>query len=175
METEEALNFLAQHKNVSQNASQRVIDMYDEVRKHFESNPDERCIPLFLESFGDHMGWGIFQLCDDVFNKYPVERIVPHLKRCLKSPNKGTRWWAAHWAMEFNNPDLTEELIDISKSEIDSDAHYFALAALRYIYRTSRNAKILNLWKSRKEVEDDDEIIELLDELIQGANNGMSK
>jgi hypothetical protein len=167
MNNEIALNFLRSHKNMPIDSSQSDISMFDDVRKHFIQNPDECCIPLFLETFGDHMGWGLFQLCDDVFNKYSNETITPHLKKHLKSKNKGTRWWATHWAFEFCTPDLTDELIEITESKEDIDAHYFALAALGEIYRISRNQKVLLVLKNRKLVENDPEIIELLDGLLE--------
>jgi hypothetical protein len=166
MNKEFALDFLKKNKNMSIDAPQEDIDMFDKVRKFFIQNPDERCIILFLEAFGNHMGWGVFQLCDDVFNKYPTEKIVPHIKKCLKSENIGTRWWAAHWAMEFSNSEITSELIELAQSDIDVDAHYFALAALGEINLKSTDPNIIEYLKKRKSVENDSEIKELLNELI---------
>lgn len=166
MNTEEALNFLASHKYMSIDEPKDVIDKLEEVRKYFVKFPDERCIPHFLEVFGDHMGWGIYQLCDEVFNKYSCDKKLPYLKKYLKSTNKGTRWWAAHWSLSCPNPELTDELISISQSDEDTDAHYFSLAILGEIYAKNRDKKIEQLLIYRKAIENDPELKELLSEFI---------
>ena len=166
MNKEEALAFLKNHECMSPDETQDVIDTFDHVRRYFISNPDERCIPLFLRAFGNHMGWGLFQLCDDVFNKYEPQKIVTHLKTSLKSDNAGTRWWAAHWAIEYPSPELSDQLINLVNSTLDSDAHYFALATLGEIYLKNDNQVIYKLLKERKESETEPEIRELLAEYV---------
>jgi len=49
----EAIEFLKHHQPLPDDneLTKEIIDNYDEVRKFFKSNPDEICIPLFLNSF----------------------------------------------------------------------------------------------------------------------------
>jgi len=71
MTTSEALSFLQAHQPMPDddalNAHPEILQKYEEVRKYFVENPDPRCIELFLNSFGERSGFGIYQLVDEVF------------------------------------------------------------------------------------------------------------
>ncbi len=64
MTTDDALDFLRRHQPMPDDEvlTEDLIQQYDEVRQHFIDSPDQRCIPLFLGSFGDGDGFGVYQL-----------------------------------------------------------------------------------------------------------------
>jgi hypothetical protein len=92
MNSDDALAFLAEYQRLQDDAPQAVIDMLRDVRRHFLANPDERCVPLFMGLVDDHMGWGIFQLFEDVFRRYPQDVLTPHLQQALAGASRGGRW-----------------------------------------------------------------------------------
>lgn len=167
VDTATALVWLAQHQRLPEDSSQDVIDGLNEVRKHFIEHPDPRCIPLLLGVFEDHMGWGIFQVCDAVLRKYSQKQLTPHLKDALRSDSRGVRWWATHWALDFEAPELVPELEMILNSPEDEDAHYYAIAALAEIYLRTRDANILTLLRKRALVETDPQRQELFRESLE--------
>lgn len=130
MTSDDAIRFLQEHPHLSADAPQAVIDQLDAVRRHLSEHTDARCIPHVLGVFGDHMGWGIFQLFDTVLRNYTPESLAPHLIDALLSAHRGTRWWAAHWAMEWPRPEMLPALLRVLESPEDDDAHYFCLSAL---------------------------------------------
>ena len=162
----DAIRFLQEHSQISADAPQAVIDQLDVVRRHLSEHPDARCIPHVLGVFGDHMGWGIFQLFDDVLRRYTPEQFVPHLTAAL-SEHRGTRWWAAHWAMAWPRPELMPALLRVLESPEDDDAHYFCLSAVGDIYATTCDAKACAYLRERAERETAPERRELLDELLK--------
>ncbi|MBL9161695.1 MAG: HEAT repeat domain-containing protein [Planctomycetaceae bacterium] len=113
------------------------------------------------------MGWGIFQLFDDVLRHYTSEQLAPHLIAALLSEHRGTRWWAAHWAMEWPRPELLPVLLRVLESPEDEDAHYFCLSALGDIYATTRDARAIAYLRERAERETAPERRELLNELLK--------
>jgi HEAT repeats len=166
MTTDEAIKFLQDHPRIPAEASQAIIDRLDAVRQHLSEHPDARCIPYVLGVFGDHMGWGIFQLFDDVLRHYTSEQLAPHLIAALLSEHRGTRWWAAHWAMEWPRVELLPALLRVLESREDEDAHCFCLAALGEIYTTTGDARAIDYLRERAARETDPERRQLLDELL---------
>jgi hypothetical protein len=61
-----------------------VMNTYDETRKYFLENPDPVCIRLFLHSFGEGSGYGMYQLIEDVISKFEPELVVPQLVNVLE-------------------------------------------------------------------------------------------
>lgn len=167
MTSDDAIRFLQEHSQLSADAPQAVIDQLDAVRRHLSEHADARCIPHVLGVFGDHMGWGIFQLFDDVLRHYTSEQLAPHLIAALLSEHRGTRWWAAHWAMEWPRPELLPVLLRVLESPEDEDAHYFCLSALGDIYATTRDARAIAYLRERAERETAPERRELLNELLK--------
>jgi len=170
MTNDEALRFLADHRCIPEDASQEIIDRLDVVRHHLIKHPDPCSIPLILGVFGDHMGWGIFQLFDDALRPFTPMQLAPHLRAALMSDNRGVRWWAAHWAMEWPHVDLLDALFNVLESKEDEDAHYFCLSALGSIHQDSGNVRALSYLRARHQQESDPQRKELLDELLQGKN-----
>lgn len=59
---EMALMFLTNHQPMpkDQELNESLISEYDEVRKYFLANPTQECLPLFLNSFGEYDGCGVY-------------------------------------------------------------------------------------------------------------------
>ena len=167
MTSDDAIRFLQEHPQLSAHAPQAVIDQLDAVRLSWREHPDARCIPYVLGVFGDHMGWGIFQLFDDVLRHYTSEQLAPHLTAALFSKHRGTRWWAAHWAMEWPRPEMLPALLQVLESPEDDDAHYFCLSALGDIYATTRDARAITYLRGRIARETEPERRALIDELLK--------
>ncbi len=171
MTKEAALAFLRQHQPLPDDTDlmhhEDLIKTFDHVRRYFIDHPDPACIPLFVNAFGNGMGFGVYQVCDDVFRQFDQSLIVPHLKNALRNPHKGVRWWAAHWSMEYPSAELIEPLEHLLASHEDEDAHYFALAALAWMWQESQNKQARGILEKRREIEADPERIELLNEILQ--------
>lgn len=167
MTSHEAIRFLQEHPQIPADAPQAVIDQLDVVRRHLMEYPDAGCIPHVLGVFGDHMGWGVFQLFDKVLRHYTSEQLAPHLTTALLSEHRGTRWWAAHWAMEWPRLELLPALLWVLKSPEDDDAHYFCLSAVGDIYATTRDARAIAYLRERVETETEPQRKDLLDKLLK--------
>ena len=172
MDAATALDWLRKHQRLPDDAPEDTIDALDEVRRHLIEHPDPQCIPLVLGVFEDHMALGVFQLFDDVLARYSQDQLTPHLKHALQSDNQGTRWWAAHWAMQFVSPELAEPLEAILNNPADEDSHYFAADALAQIYRLSPEPRILAALRARAGRETDEELGELLRESLEEFDSG---
>jgi HEAT repeat protein len=172
MDREEALRFLRAHQPLPPEdlVDEATIREFDMVRAFFAANPDAECIPLFLNAFGDGMGLGVYQLCDDVFRAYPQSSLTPHLADALASPHRGVRWWAAHWAMHFSAPELVAPLVQVLATQEDDDAHYFCLAALQFIWEEHSTREALAALQRRARTETDPERMELLWDALSGTD-----
>ncbi len=172
MTNEDALTFLRQHQPMPDDHvlihHENLIKTFDQVRRYFIAYPDPACIPLFLNAFGNGMGFGVYQLCDNVFHQFDQSLIIQHLKHALRNPHPGVRWWAAHWAVEYPSPELIAPLEQLLASDEDEDAHYLVLAALASLWQESRNEKAKGILEKRREIETDPERLELLTEVLQG-------
>ena len=168
MTKHQALEFLRQHQPMpgDDGLTEDLLTTFQEVHDYFVEHPDPSCIPLFLNSFSDSMGFGVFQVCGEVFQRYDILLVTPHLVDALRSDQRGVRWWAAHWAMELESEELIEPLVELLASEIDDDAHYFALATLGFIWRKTQNEKVIAVLEQRQKVETHPERIELIDEIL---------
>jgi len=111
--------------------TEELITEYDEVRLFFISNPDPRCIPLFLNSFGKGDGFGVYQVVDDVIAIFPASQVVPYLNLALRSRDLNLRYWCSQVATRFPVPELIESLK--SAMEQEDEGSVFALGALRHI------------------------------------------
>ena len=172
MDAAAAFDWLRKHQRLPEDAPEQTFEELDEVRKYLTEHPDPRCLPLVLGVFDDHMALGVFQLFDDVLAKYSQDQLTPHLKEALQSGNRGTRWWAAHWAMQFVSPELAAPLEAILDKPDDDDAHYFAADALAQIYRLSPEPHILAALRARAGRETDEELGDLLRESLEEFGSG---
>ena len=132
----EALQFLSEHQPMpsDQDLTQELIDKYDSVRKFFIENPAKEAIPLFMQSYGDGDGWGVYQLVEDVFYECDVNDVVMSILNILEdtSISKGVRYWVTQLAAAFPDKKLINGL-NISLSSGDEDIYEAAVIALNII------------------------------------------
>jgi hypothetical protein len=166
MNIEKALEFLSKHQPLptDEEISEGEIGTFNEIREYLTSNPDERAIPLMLNAFGDEDGFGVYQICDDVFSKYDPEVVLPHLKSALTSKYYGVRYWASQWAMDINSLDIVPEINAMLNNSQDVEAHYYCVAALMDIWQKTKNPFV-----SRSIIElggksENSDVTELIDE-----------
>ena len=163
MDLEYALSFLKANQPMpnDENLDTKLIGEYDTVRKFFMSNPDERCIPLFLNSFGDGSGYGVYQLVEDVLKKYSKEMVLPHLLKAIKSNSWGIRYWGTQIALEFSDKSLLSQL-EKGIAESDVDIRATSIIALSQI-KCDRAIKIL---KEAQKNENECDIKELIEQVL---------
>jgi len=129
----EALEFLQQHQPMpdDENITQDLIDKYDSARRYFISDPDEKAIMLFLRSFGNGDGLGVYQLVEDFFYKCRKSDVVESLKIVLEDEHvsDGVRYWCTQSAAAFADESLRLG-ISISKKSNNEDIRDAADLAL---------------------------------------------
>jgi hypothetical protein len=103
MTTDEALQFLSSHQPLppTSEISDSIIKHFDQVRKHFAAHPDNRSVPLLLNSFGEGDGHGVYQLVEDTILAHPESIVIPALLEALKSPHRSVREWNAEIAANY--------------------------------------------------------------------------
>jgi hypothetical protein len=129
--TELALKFLQAHQPMPPDSelSEKLLEAYNDVRKHFIANPDVRCIGLLLHSFGDGSGFGLYQIVDDVLQVHPYNDVISELALALKDQRYSIRLWSADIAASFPDPSLVQPLSDLVQ-ENDVDIRSAAVNAL---------------------------------------------
>lgn len=134
MTTREALDFLRSHQPMppTREIDEDLLRRFDEVRKHFAANPDNRSVPLLLGSFGEGDGHGVYQLVEDAIRAHPVEVVVPALIAGLQSPSPSVRAWCAEIAANYANPELAAPLACLLRNG-NVDERIAALTALEGI------------------------------------------
>jgi hypothetical protein len=163
MTKEESLNFLRQYQPLPSDdqLSEQLITKFDEVRKYFIEHPDPEAIPLFLNSFGEGSGFGVYQLVEDVINKFPIELVLPHLTYALQSSNASVRYWSAQIAEFFPCGEIVKPLEQILLND-DSDSRSAAITALSDI----EDSRVDDILRQAKEKEGDtDNFIQLIETL----------
>jgi hypothetical protein len=136
MTKQEAILFLTNNQPLSSDVELSnnisVIERYDKVRIFFIENPDEVCIPLFLNSFGGNNGLGVYQLIEDVIVKFSANIVVPHLYQSLQSKNYFVRYWSSQMVTLF--PDLSLiNPVSLLLKEQEYDIKSSAIFALKCI------------------------------------------
>lgn len=124
MTKEEALNFLSRHQPMPPdgNLTQDIINEYDEVRKFFIKNPDKRAIELFLRSYGEGDGWGVYQLVEDFFYQCSDIDVKKRIKKVLEDQtiSDSVRYWVIQTAAAFKDEMLRNGLeISLQSKNID--------------------------------------------------------
>lgn len=136
MNKDEALQFLSEHQPMPSDKllTQELIDKYDDVRRFFIEHPAKEAISLFMKSYGDGDGWGVYQLVEDVFYKCDSDDVVMSISNILENPliTKGVRYWVTQLAASFPDKKLINGL-NISLSSDDSDIYEAAVIALDII------------------------------------------
>jgi HEAT repeat protein len=134
MTIDEALQFLRDHQPLppTERMSDDFIRLFDEVRKFFIANPDERCVGLLLNCFGEGDAHGVYQLVEDTILTFPAEVVVPALVGSLRNPAGSVRYWSAQIAANYPHQELAEPLIDLLKQG-NLDERVAAVTALEVI------------------------------------------
>ena len=163
MNKDYALSFLKLHQPMPNDdiLDEELISIYDEVRKYFLDNPSEECIPLFLNSFGEYDGLGVYQLVEDVILRFNHKTVVDYLKKSLRSEYKGVRYWCTQIALSFPDESLIAPLSDLLSDE-NSDIRIAAVMALFEI----PNQNIMNILLSHLDMEKDSDVKECITEIL---------
>lgn len=164
MDKEKALNFLKKNQPMpnDKNLNKSMITMYDEVRKYFLAHPDEECIPLFLNSFGEYNGMGVYQLVEDVILRFEHDEVVNYLLEALKSKYNGVKYWCAQICALFPDEKLINQLEKLL-SDSNQDVRMSAITSLSQL----QNNKVLIILKNQLNIEKDDEIKDFLIDVIE--------
>lgn len=160
---EEAIDFLKAHQPLppDKELSEEEISDFDTARKIFLNDPDPVCVPLFLQSFGDGDGLGVYPLIGDVILSVDREQIIPHLTTALRSSQRGVAYWSAQIAARTPDSRLVAPLKDLLMVG-DRDSRYVAITALEQI----GGAVVRRVLESHLATEGDDELRALVDEVL---------
>ncbi|HHC4738976.1 hypothetical protein OM262_16015 [Escherichia albertii] len=88
MTKKEALASLSLHQPMPNDydITQELITKYNDVRFYFCANLAEEAIPLFLQSFGEGNGLGVYQLVEDFLFKCDKNIVVSNIASILENP-----------------------------------------------------------------------------------------
>ncbi len=164
MDKEKAINFLKENQPMpnDKNLNESMITMYDEVRKYFLSNPDEECISLFLNSFGEYDGMGVYQLVEDVILKFEHNKVVNYLLEALKSKYNGVKYWCSQICALFPDEKLINPLEKLL-SDSNPDVRVSAITSMSQI----QDDKVVIILKNQLDIENDIEVKEFLIDALQ--------
>lgn len=136
MTKKEALAFLALNQPMPNDydITQELINKYNNVRLYFSANPAEEAIPLFLQSFGEGDGFGVYQLVEDFLYKCDKNIIASNIANILENPLtiKSVRCWCTLLAIAFPDNTLIKGL-NISLQSDDEDTRDMAMLSLKMI------------------------------------------
>lgn len=165
MTIDEALKFLQNHQPMpsDDDLSEELIEEYDKVRNFFIDYPDERCIPLFLKSFGKGDGFGVYQLVEDVIKLFPKESVIHHLIAGLSSSYESVRYWNTEIAANFPDDSLVSELKVLSEDP-NEDIRAAAVIALGQI----KNIEVKSILEEILSRESDEHIQSLILSQLKG-------
>jgi hypothetical protein len=130
MKTEDAIAFLKSHQPMP--SDHEITDAegaaFSEIIKHFEQNPDPRCIPLLIGAVSKNTGLGMYEHIKFVLMAHSKDEVAPHLRYGLCHGNDGTKyrccWWACDvdaWELE----DVIRPLVDHEDEDIQDAASTF--------------------------------------------------
>ena len=168
MTVDEGLAFLKTHQPMPDDTelSEELIRAYDDVRRLFITHPDARCIPLFLTSFGEGDGFGVYQLVEDVLRHFSLDTVVPHLKKGLTHGRRSIRYWNADIAANFPTAELIEPLAQLL-TEDDEDIRSAAAIALGQI----RDARAEGLLRNALANESKPQLVSLFKKLLNTSHS----
>lgn len=117
MTIEDAIKFLQNHQPLppTKDISDQILKEFDEVLKFLRTQPDERCVRLLLNCFGEGDGHGVYQLVEDTILAFPYEDVVRALSSSLRNPKGSVRYWSAQIASNYPRHDLIAPLVDLLK------------------------------------------------------------
>lgn len=127
----DAFSFLEAHQPMpaDKEITEDEIRKYEEVRTFFINNPDEHCVPLFLNSFGGKDGLGTYQMVEDVITMYDKKIVLPYILHAFNSSCEGVKYWSIQFATNFPDERLLMPLAEFLQSE-DQDIKAAAITAI---------------------------------------------
>ena len=163
MTTDEALQFLQSHQPLppTREVSESLLRQFSEVRKHFAAHPDNRCVPLLLNSFGEGDGHGAYQLVEDTIRAHPENVVIPALLDALRNQSGSVRYWNAQIAAIYARPELLAPLAEILQRG-NLDERIAAVTALEAIGTPEARRELENALRSDVE----DEVKEFIREAL---------
>lgn len=135
MTHEHWLDFLSQHQPMPDHPNPELMALYKEATSWFYNNPNKKCIPLFLTSFGDWEDLHVYESVQSVLSRFQPEDVIPHLKSGLQNDNETIRFWCCDTVRIFPDDSLVAYISPILESE-NSIVRYVAAAALEAIGST---------------------------------------
>lgn len=164
----EAVSFLREHQPMPQDQElkEEEIKKYEEVRTFFIKNPDEQCIPLFLNSFGGKDGLGVYQMVEDVLVMYDKRIVLPYILHAFRSSYGSVQYWCIQIASNFPDESLFLPLVHFLQSE-DLDIKAAAIIAIAQLALNHiKGYEILNILKEELKKISDAETKELAAEVL---------
>lgn len=165
----EAISFLKTHQPMpkDENLKEEELNKYDEVREYFMDNPDEQCIPLFLNSFGGKDGLGVYQMIEFVIMMYDEDKVLPHILKALDSTYDGVKYWAVQIAGNYPDIRLFDGVVKCLKSD-DEDIKSAAISTLGLFALNNINKPIvIDLLSEVESREKDEYIVEFCREILE--------
>jgi len=97
------LDFLKKNQPMlpDEELTEETLKIYDDARVYFQQNPNKACIPLFLNSFGERDGLGVYQLVEEVFYDFSIEDMKEHLINALSNKKGSIQYWCSRIASHF--------------------------------------------------------------------------
>ena len=164
MDKEVGLRFLKENQPMpnDKNLDESLISMYDEVRKYFLVNPYEECLPLFLNSFGEYDGMGVYQLVEDVILKFKHDKVVECLLDAFRSKHNGVKYWCAQISALFPDKNLINPLVELL-NDSNQDTRMSVIASLSQV----KDDNVITILRNHLNVEADDEVKDFLIDIIE--------
>ena len=151
---------------------QEELETYEEVRKYFLSNFDEQCIPLFLNSFGEKDGFGIYQMVEDVIIMYDKEVVLPYILNAFNNPSDYVKYWCIQISSNFPDESLFVPLTKLLQSE-DEDIKLAAITALAQLVLNGISVKeVIKVMKDEIDKTTNEEIKQFITEVLSDIENG---
>lgn len=115
MTESDALDFLRRHQPLppDEHLTPDLIDTYDAVRRFFLEHPNDECVPLFLHSFGEGSGLGVYQLIEDTLRVHREDLVVSQLLSALCATEPSVRFWSAQIAQNYRDLRLLPPLVEL--------------------------------------------------------------
>jgi hypothetical protein len=132
MTSEEAIEFLQSHQPMPSDAdiTEEQGRTYACILKHFEECPDDRCIPLLINSVSRDTWLGMYEHIKFVLLVHPRDQVVTSLMEGLKNGSDGVKFRCCWWAADIGAWDF-EPLIRPLLGHADQDVREGAAQFLR--------------------------------------------
>lgn len=166
MNTEQAIEFLASHQPMPPDGELQpsMALLYNEARKALQLQQVPQAIPLLLNSFGDGIGKGFYQLVETTLRAYDGREIIRHLAEALRSPHPGVRWWSAQIAVDYPSETLVAPLGLLLRDEREG-TRFAAVAALEQV----GSEEAYSLLRASLDTETSEDVRDLMTTILAGG------